>query len=69
MARRYNKDMDNVIAINAESDLGEMFVAEMADFLKRGKSAEWILTRAEKAFAREDINQNQLRRIEALVEG
>lgn len=64
--------MDNVIAtvaVNAESDLGEMFVAEMADCLRRGHTTAWILTRAEKAFAREDINQNQLRRIEALVEG
>lgn len=46
---------------------GEMFVAEMADFLKQRKSAEWILERAELAFAAKDISQIQLRRVEALV--
>lgn len=46
---------------------GEMFVDVMADFLKQGKSAQWILERAERAFAAEDINQIQLRRVEALV--
>lgn len=44
-----------------------MFVAEMADFLKQRKSAEWILERAELAFAAKDISQIQLRRVEALV--
>lgn len=62
--------MDNVMSLmkpNVESDLGEMFVAEMADCLKQGKSIEWILDRAERAFGAEDINQTQLRRVEALV--
>lgn len=47
--------------------LGDMFVAEMAGFLKQGKSAQWILERAELAFAAEDVSQIQLRRVEALV--
>lgn len=47
--------------------IGDMFVAEMAFFLNLGKSPRWILERAEAAFAAGDIDQIQLRLVEALV--
>lgn len=55
-------------AMNTEmNQMGDSFVAEMAGFMKRGQSAEWILARAEIAFENHIINQLQLRRIETLV--